>query len=183
MIKAAGAMADLETLGRDHSAQILSAGIVLFDEKYNPLERHHLFLCQQSYRELKFNPFHIEQETLEWWAEQGVPHAEMGLSQDCRPLKSFIWEVNSILGEAEEIWGNSPTFDLYKIEYHCSVLKIQPSWKFYQERDFRTVARMFPHRKRVPSEKPHDALADAEAQLATLRGLFQSGSIPPAGRR
>ena len=71
------------------------------------------------------------------------------------------------------IWANGPAFDCIKIQYHCDVLGLKYPWKFYQERDIRTIKEVaktigFEY---TPYKNSHTAIEDCRNQSNCLREI------------
>jgi hypothetical protein len=181
-------MIDLETLGTKPGCVVLEIGIVT---NYGAIQAYRNF--NLSPMDLKILASHgdeiglsipvdigqqgkesIDPSTLRWWmahrqafdriitiqATGSVISPEMAGSVVAKALK-----------DAEEVWANSPSFDLAILSDWLPRHGFCVPWRYWQERDFRTVVALNPS---VPYERPadaHSALADAMAQAAHLDRL------------
>lgn len=156
-------MVDIETLGTDPGAAIVSIGAVTFDTE----DRETLY-CPVSLKSATDAGLTVEGGTLEWWLEQdGNARDELagGL-----PLRKALADFNDFVADAEELWANSPSFDLAIIAAAMDAVGVTPSWEFYQERDFRTLKNLPGRPKIERDDAQHHAEADAvhQAKVAEL---------------
>ncbi|WP_185977168.1 3'-5' exonuclease [Haloglomus irregulare] len=162
-------MVDIETLGLERGAAILSIGAVRFGPGLlgDQYEGHiSLSSCQEAGLE-------IDAGTLEWWLDQDeAAQAQLTKGIDIRQvLRSF----SEWYGDADEVWANSPSFDCELLEAAFNAVDMEAPWDFHEERDFRTV-KSLPVAPEVEQDGvEHDALDDAMHQAyiaaAALRRL------------
>ncbi len=165
---------DLETLGRDHDAQVLSIGAC---SELSDLE----FYVEIEIGAYDSRIFRRERATEEWWAEQGGFHpttdAPVPPGTAVHRLITEYFDPLYKQYEEVEVWANSPSFDLAMLRYHFRHFVLACPWEYWQEQDFRTVRRLGKF-LRLPVARgtaPHHALLDArqqcnyvEAVMATL---------------
>jgi hypothetical protein len=160
---------DLETLDTLNSAKILSIGAVFGDE-------HFYVEVDQSHYEN--TPFTESKSTVEWWEKQGgFQPSEEPKSPYEAITKFHIWlrQCTESL-HSWEIWANSPSFDCEIIKFHMRHYKLSPPWKFYQERDVRTMHSMAETMNlgvRKPTN-PHNALQDASNQRVYVEAIYET---------
>lgn len=161
-------MVDIETLGLEPGAVILSLGAVRFDDHavHETFERNiSLESCQEVGME-------IDADTLEWWLGQDgdVQHVLTG----GKPLDQVLYEFNDWYGDADEIWAFSPSFDCAHLsEAYDRVDRRQP-WSYRDERDCRTLVEL-PGAVEVEQDgNEHDALDDARHQAAVVIKTLQN---------
>lgn len=151
-------MVDIETLGTEPGAAILSIGAVRFNARG---------LGDQFYRSIDRQScgaagLHVDDGTLEWWTDQ---------SEEAREVLDGGEELDDVLSDfarwfdtADEIWANSPSFDCELLEAAYEAVDLVEPWEFYQERDFRTL-KALPIAPEIEQDgTEHDALDDAKHQ-------------------
>jgi exodeoxyribonuclease VIII len=169
---------DLETLGLKEDAVILTVGWAIV-KKAEIIQQNEvkLNLAQQIEHGRSITP-----DTLKWWlagdkaeackAMDALPEYRAGVAMDV--LR------NSVIGsgvtwEKVIVWGNSPNFDCDILGHMFeTVVKCEKPWKFYNERDMRTLRALHPHersRPRIPHDAMWDAVAEAEDLCNYLRTL------------
>jgi DNA polymerase III epsilon subunit-like protein len=155
-------MVDIETLGIEPGAVILSLGAVRFDdaEILDEFERNiSLESCQEVGME-------IDADTLEWWLGQDgdVQHVLTG----GKPLDQVLYEFNDWYGDADEIWAFSPSFDCAHLaDAYDRVGRSEP-WSYRDERDCRTLVELPGAVDLEQHGNEHDALDDAKYQARTV---------------
>lgn len=165
-------MVDLETLGREPGAAILSLGAVEFAPG-GLGEELYLNISLQSCEEYGLD---IEAETLEWWLDQDEEVQDVltgGVVLDDALRK---WRV--FAERADEIWAYSPAFDCAILAEAHERTGVSKPWRYHQERDCRTLAALpqWPDYEQDGAE--HDALADAKHQArctSTALARLQAG--------
>ena len=157
-------MIDLETLGTKPNSVILSIGAVAFDEN-GFYDEFYVNVDLQSSIHYGFD---IDASTVYWWLKQDKKAGEV-LGEDKEIFGTALGKfINFIkLHESDEIWANSPSFDLVMIKNCFSKLGIDDQWGFWLERDFRTFLSLT-NADRVYPAIAHNALEDAKAQAQTL---------------
>lgn len=173
---------DLETLGRGPDAVILSCGIAVLiggPEPTHTLTATELFpdIGHQLSRGRK-----IEYETVKWWATEGPPAYPFKYPEEKRlHLNNLCSEILSRTNGSDEIWSNSPTFDLAILRHLFHSVGFSEPWPFWKERDFRTLKSIF--RKEYEDFKlnyaagkqdyaPHSALFDVELMAHFAMGVL-----------
>ncbi len=149
-------MIDIETLGTDRNAMILSVGAVVFCED-GILDEYYRNVVPQEKRK-------IDYDTVRWWITKTSQKARDALFHDWVSLDIVISGIRDLFREYEiaEVWANSPSFDL---EILFSEFHHHKPWKYYQERDFRTLRNLFD--VEMPTTA-HNALDDARAQALVV---------------
>jgi len=167
-------MLDIETLGIEPGAAILSIGACTFDTDgvgetfYRSID---LESCQDR-------GLAIDADTLQWWLDQDADAREQ--LQGGVPLATALSELRDFLdtAEYEELWANSPKFDMGHLEAAYDALDWTVPWAFYELRDVRTVKEL-PGAPGIEQDGvEHNALDDAIHQAnvvaATLRALEET---------
>lgn len=172
-------MVDLETLGREPGAAILSIGAVTFDREgiHDTFYRN---IDLESCAEARLD---VDMETLAWWLDQGDDAQDV--LQGGGDLEEALIDFADFYGDAEEIWANSPSFDCEILGYAYDLLNLEQPWGFRDERDYRTL-RELPGAVWVDRQGTHhNALDDAKHQakkvVLTLNNYDDAG-LEPAER-
>lgn len=167
-------MIDIETLGRDPGAAILSVGAVRFDLRDVHGDPFHRSISLESCQNAGLS---IEAETLEWWLDQDDAAKEVLTGGES--LHGVLTSFRSWYGDADEVWANSPAFDCSILEAAGEAVGVEMPWAFYEERDFRTLKELPVDVDVDQDGTDHDALDDAiyQARVASsvLRTLWEEG--------
>jgi len=164
-------MLDIETLGIEPGAAILSIGACTFDtEGVGETFEVSVDLESCQARGLK-----IDADTLQWWLTQD--EAARDVLTGGAALPTALSELRHFLdtNDYDELWANSPKFDMAHLEAAYDALGWMVPWDFYELRDVRTVQAL-PGAVEIEQDgTTHDALDDAVYQArevaATLRAL------------
>lgn len=192
-------MVDLETLGTDQSAPILSIGAVLFDPQVQDTfqtlhERSFLRLVDVEDAVRVCGP--ADGGTIKWWFTQTDAAIKRLVSGDCMPLRDALndlwayshsrhakqagWLRSSPV--ATHIWSKGPDFDCKILAHACKQTKVRYPFHFSTQRDVRTAQDFgFPN-----GELPvfstgrgehevvhHDARDDAIMQALMVQACFR----------
>jgi DNA polymerase III epsilon subunit-like protein len=177
-------MVDIETLGLERGAAILSIGAVRFGpgllgDQYEG----HISLSSAQEAGLE-----IDANTLEWWLDQDEQAREQ-LTKGI-DIREVLRSFSEWYGDADEVWANSPSFDCELLEHAFEAVGMEAPWEFYDERDYRTVKTLPVAPDTDHDGVEHDALDDAKHQAyvaaAALRRLEDSSwsdddVVAPAG--
>lgn len=160
-------MIDIETLGLNPGAAILSIGAVRFDTDGlgDTFERNiSLESCQDEGLE-------IDADTLEWWLSQDgdVQHILTGGVS----LTEALEDLSRFYGEATEVWAYSPAFDCVHLEAGYDAVGIIPPWEYYEQRDCRTLLTLPFAVEMEQDGNEHDALDDAIYQARQVSETLQ----------
>lgn len=161
---------DLETLGTDAGAAIIEIGAVAFG---GPAPDMH-FVKLVSPRKIESKGFHISEDTVTWWKQQGfyLPEYADSVGAEVRDaLLMFSAWYDAVATDETLIWGNSPSFDCVILNKALALVDLPELWAYSQERDLRTARWMFPVDKTKP-ETPHRALDDAIAEAEDLKKIL-----------
>lgn len=174
-------MIDLETLGTNHDAPVLSLGAVFFNPDTGETgETFHQKIEFESACEGR----NLSPSTVKWWLEQSKEAQNELLAGESvtqgKALANFLlWVVNNCPDiKNVKPWGNGATFDISILESLLSANNIVTPWKYYNVRDVRTIvdcAKPLVKRDSVPFEGvKHDALADAIHQAKYVSLMWQA---------
>jgi len=167
-------MVDIETLGLERDAAIISIGAVEFDT-HGLGETFEASINLTSCQDAGLN---IDAGTLEWWLEQDdVAREQLTGGDDLgRVLPKFVAWYRQC--DAEEVWANSPSFDCEALEYAGDAVGVQMPWQYYEERDYRTLTSLPVAPDAEQDGTEHDALDDAKHQarvaVTTLKRIAET---------
>lgn len=161
---------DLETLDTARTAQLLSIGAVCGDNTF------YRELSNDDYKQ--YGEFTQSKDTIAWWEDQGgfqYRENPVPVSTALHEFCTWFRGVSTAIESDTEVWANSPSFDCDKINFHLEVLHLPPLWKFYQERDVRTIKSLAYtlHLPIAAALNPHHALQDAINQREFVRDVYQ----------
>ncbi len=181
MPKTIDVMIDLETLGTDNDAHILSIGAVVFDRVTGAIPDEFYasnLTCEQGRK--------VDIDTVRWWMQQdkdakdifsGEP-VTIGLAL----LELKRWFAESVCADDSRIhplvWGNGSTFDISILTHACNQAGMEIPWRFWDVRDVRTVVDLAAgkvDKKSYPfNGTKHNALDDARHQVWYLVPMIQA---------
>jgi len=159
-------MVDLETWGTKPGCAIISIGAVSFgpdglgEEFYTVLDR---VSCASV-------GLHEDADTLAWWAKQSDAAKETLLeteSENAVPISKALVQFNNFLsgfGDNIKVWGNGSDFDNTILGSAYTATGIQPGWKFWNNRCYRTLKGIINGPRMQRSGTHHNALDDAISQ-------------------
>lgn len=179
-------MLDLETLGNEPGACILSIGACVFD----PLSRKidSTFYTHIELQDSIRNGFSINASTINWWMMQSnearaavfnVPaNACMRVVEALANFGDWIYDSASDPSEVL-MWGNGASFDNVLLSYAYRKFAMPLPWSYKGDRCYRTIRNMF---KDVPHDNndtytSHVAIDDAVSQalhlmkIASVKGI------------
>ena len=178
------AMIDLETMGLNEDAAIISIGVVMFCPVQGVISPN------TFYRELDWEDQNrtIDKSAVEWWKGQN-PKAKAALN-GLDSLSDVLKELQLYLPTDCKPWGNGATFDISKMEHAYRQHNLEIPWKFWNIRDCRTVKDMYESARGGLDRKTggtlHNALDDAKYQAwyickmwGQLIGNRNGGKAPP----
>lgn len=176
-------MADLETMGTQPYAPILSIGACAFRlDNDDPItDLFYQAVDLESCLELGMRP---SGATIKWWMQQedaARSRAVHDPEQVALPLAldAFTEWVNS---RPLAVWGNSARFDCGLLEAAYKVCHKQVPWEYWKERCYRTVKNL-PGANSIALQRigtHHNALDDAVSQALHLRSIYRALGLNPA---
>lgn len=164
----AHAMPDLETVGTGSRAPIIAIGAVAFDPIAGTLgSEFYVNVDLQSCLDVGAV---VDGGAFYFWLQQ-TEAARRALYGDRVPIQLALqWYSTWLKGlkEREEqrvlMWGNGAGFDNVILENHYAMCGMEPPWKFYENRCFRTLRQEYPDIEMVRIGEAHNALDDAKTQ-------------------
>lgn len=160
-------MVDLETLGRRAGCIVLSIGAVGFSERGLSSE----FYTVVSMKDQVQLGLHQDPQTRTWWDSQSeearavLYEAEVSRITLKRALMMFNRYLTPFTFSRVCLWGNGADFDLAILINLYAHVGLEPPWKFWNHRCFRTLKNLHPHVKMARRTGTyHNALDDAKTQ-------------------
>ena len=166
-------MIDLETMGLDPNAAIISIGAVHFDKT----SIHSEFYSPVSLKSCMDLGLTTTQSTVDWWQKQSVEARMAWQTEDAPDLLTALGGFAGWLrttGSIKEIcpWGNGADFDLTILGSAHRALNVDTPWMYYNHHCFRTMKNMFRVADSPRVGTHHNALDDAKHQTAHLQRIL-----------
>lgn len=172
-------MIDLETLSTQPDAAILSIGACQFD-----IETGNIGDTFTRHVAIDDNPLrgHISADMVKWWLKQDES-ARLAIadSKNLRKLASCLFDLREFIlcTKQTTIWSNGATFDLVIIRNALDRHGMMTPWKYWHERDTRTVVDVAERITGINTAKAatfngtkHDALSDAIHQVGYISHAY-----------
>lgn len=176
-------MIDLETMSVTKKAAILSIGAVTFDPR----------LFTQPHKEVEYDSFYAnvslasceeiglvtDSSTMEWWERPSQVEAWQSLQVNQLNIRVALLSLRRwLLGDTDieniEVWANGTSFDLAILETAYLFCELPHPWKFFNERDYRTMKMLYSDVERSQFlGRKHNALDDAAFQAAHLMKIMR----------
>jgi hypothetical protein len=122
--------------------------------------------------------------TVMWWLSQDKAAINSLLSDRANvtyALQQFNLFINTEWPTGDNkysIWGNSARFDLGMLNNAYDACNLPLPWKYWQERDVRTLVAFNPElKKSIINDLPHDALSDCLYQIKYCSAIWNSINI------
>ena len=169
-------MLDIETMGTQKNAAMLSIACVAFDRKTGVAEKDTYFYRRIDPNDYDNYPgrFSMDISTIMWWMEQ-----EREVQQEAwggkLPLKGALGAFLAWLpgGSDLHVWAHGKDFDPPIVENALKACKMPIPWKFWQTLDTRTAYFLAdtPVRPLFPIEgfPKHHPVGDCLSQIDALR--------------
>lgn len=171
-------MIDIETMGLEPNAAIISIGAVHFD-KANLFTEFYTSVSLKSCLDLGLT---TTQSTVDWWQKQSVEARMAWQNEDAPTLPDALVKFNRWalgIGSLSEIcpWGNGADFDLTILGSAHRALQVDPPWKYYNHHCFRTMKNMFRVADFPRQGTHHNALDDAKHQALHLQRILANHNL------
>ena len=190
--KAAHIVIDLETLSTQPNALVLSIGAVGLN-KYGdilPGAGFHLPIDPAAQQKRR----HVDIGTQQWWAGIKCPIARCASIDAPATTQALVENAltafSDFVNEWSDqdtvcIWGNGCSFDNVILATLYQDWNKPLPWRFWNDRDMRTITAIFPHLKLLPFDgfKHHaldDAMHEAQQLSAAIKHLQQQPSAVTA---
>ncbi|WKU77966.1 3'-5' exoribonuclease [Escherichia albertii] len=171
-------MIDLETMGKNHDAPIISVGAVFFEPQTGDLGPEFSKTIN-----LETAGGVIDRDTIKWWLKQSR-EAQSAILTDEIPLDDALLQLREFIDENSgeffvQVWGNGTSFDNVILRRSYERQGIPCPWHYCNDRDVRTIVELggamdFDARTAIPFEgERHNALDDARYQAKYVSAIWQ----------
>ncbi|EOZ6513901.1 3'-5' exoribonuclease [Escherichia coli] len=171
-------MIDLETMGKNPDAPIISIGAIFFDPQTGDMGPEF-----SKTIDLETAGGVIDRDTIKWWLKQSR-EAQSAIMTDEIPLDDALLQLREFIDENSgeffvQVWGNGANFDNTILRRSYERQGIPCPWRYYNDRDVRTIVELgkaidFDARTDIPFEgERHNALDDARYQAKYVSAIWQ----------
>ena len=171
-------MIDLETMGKNPDAPIISIGAIFFDPQTGDMGPEF-----SKTIDLETAGGVIDRDTIKWWLKQSR-EAQSAIMTDEIPLDDALLQLREFIDENSgeffvQVWGNGANFDNTILRRSYERQGIPCPWRYYNDRDVRTIVELgkaidFDARTAIPFEGVrHNALDDARYQAKYVSAIWQ----------
>ncbi|QTA06806.1 exonuclease [Escherichia albertii] len=171
-------MIDLETMGKNHDAPIISVGAVFFEPQTGDLGPEFSKTIN-----LETAGGVIDRDTIKWWLKQSR-EAQSAILTDEIPLDDALLQLREFIDENSseffvQVWGNGAIFDNIILRRSYERQGLPCPWRYCNDRDTRTIVELgkaidFDARTDIPFEgERHNALDDARYQAKYVSAIWQ----------
>ena len=171
-------MIDLETMGKNPDAPIISIGAIFFDPQTGEMGPEF-----SKTIDLETAGGVIDRDTIKWWLKQSR-EAQSAILTDEIPLDDALLQLREFIDENSgeffvQVWGNGATFDNVILRRSYERQGIPCQWRYTNDRDVRTMVALglvmdFDARTTIPFEgERHNALNDARYQAKYVSAIWQ----------
>ena len=171
-------MIDLETMGKNPDAPIISIGAIFFDPQTGDMGPEF-----SKTIDLETAGGVIDRDTIKWWLKQSR-EAQSAILSDEIPLDDALLQLREFIAENSgeffvQVWGNGANFDNTILRRSYERQGIPCPWRYYNDRDVRTIVELgkaidSDARTAIPFEgERHNALDDARYQAKYVSAIWQ----------
>ncbi|GDV14861.1 exodeoxyribonuclease VIII [Escherichia coli] len=171
-------MIDLETMGKNPDAPIISIGAIFFDPQTGDMGPEF-----SKTIDLETAGGVIDRDTIKWWLKQSR-EAQSAIMTDEIPLDDALLQLREFIDENSDeffvqVWGNGANFDNTILRRSYERQGIPCPWRYCNDRDVRTIVELgkaidFDARTAIPFEgERHNALDDARYQAKYVSAIWQ----------
>ncbi|EPE9126652.1 3'-5' exoribonuclease domain-containing protein [Escherichia coli] len=171
-------MIDLETMGKNPDAPIISLGAIFFDPQSGEMGPEF-----SKTIDLDTAGGVIDRDVIKWWLKQSR-EAQSAILTDEIPLDDALLQLREFIDENScgfyvRVWGNGANFDNVILRRSYERQGIPCPWRYCNDRDVRTIVELgnsigFDVRMTIPFEGvPHNALDDARHQAKQVSAIWQ----------
>ncbi|EFB9388226.1 exonuclease [Escherichia coli] len=171
-------MIDLETMGKNPDAPIISIGAIFFDPQTGDMGPEF-----SKTIDLETAGGVIDRNTIKWWLKQSR-EAQSAIMTDEIPLDDALLQLREFIDENSgeffvRVWGNGANFDNVILRRSYERQGIPCPWRWSNDRDVRTIVELgkaidFDARTAIPFEGVrHNALDDARYQAKYVSVIWQ----------
>lgn len=181
---------DLETLGLGSNAPVVAIGLCSFNRETGEVGAEK-FYCTIEFADAMHHGTVAEGGTIEWWMKQD-PKALSALTSEeyrttsqhaCAQMLAFLCDDEGEFNHVS-MWGNGAAFDCEKLRNLFTRMGLVAPWRFWNERDVRTMLDLYPAAKApIPEDMIlHHALQDAELAATSVAAAFKiHNALNPTG--
>ncbi|OCS72257.1 exodeoxyribonuclease VIII [Escherichia coli] len=171
-------MIDLETMGKNPDAPIISIGAIFFDPQTGDMGPEF-----SKTIDLDTAGGVIDRDVIKWWLKQSR-EAQSAIMTDEIPLDDALLQLREFIDENSgeffvQVWGNGANFDNVILRRSYERQGIPCPWCYCNDRDVRTIVELgkaidFDARTAIPFEgERHNALDDARYQAKYVSAIWQ----------
>ena len=171
-------MIDLETMGKNPDAPIISIGAIFFDPQTGDMGPEF-----SKTIDLETAGGVIDRDTIKWWLKQSR-EAQSAIMTDEIPLDDALLQLREFIDENSgeffvQVWGNGANFDNVILRRSYERQGLPCPWCYHNDRDVRTIVELgktidFDARAVIPFEGVrHNALDDARHQAKYVSAIWQ----------
>ncbi|WP_253318684.1 exonuclease, partial [Citrobacter farmeri] len=171
-------MIDLETMGKNPDAPIISIGAIFFDPQTGDMGPEF-----SKTIDLDTAGGVIDRDVIKWWLKQSR-EAQSAIMTDEIPLDDALLQLREFIDENSgeffvQVWGNGANFDNVILRRSYERQGIPCPWRYCNDRDVRTIVELgkaidFDARTDIPFEgERHNALDDARYQAKYVSAIWQ----------
>ncbi|MDE9781904.1 3'-5' exoribonuclease [Escherichia marmotae] len=171
-------MIDLETMGKNPDAPIISIGAIFFDPQTGDMGPEF-----SKTIDLDTAGGVIDRDVIKWWLKQSR-EAQSAILTDEIPLDDALLQLQEFIDENSgeffvQVWGNGANFDNVILRRSYERQGIPCPWRYHNDRDVRTIVELgkaidFDARTAIPFEgERHNALDDARYQAKYVSAIWQ----------
>ncbi|MCZ5590114.1 3'-5' exoribonuclease [Escherichia coli] len=171
-------MIDLETMGKNPDAPIISIGAIFFDPQTGDMGPEF-----SKTVDLETAGGVIDRDAIKWWLKQSR-EAQSAIMTDEIPLDDALLQLREFIDENSgeffvQVWGNGANFDNVILRRSYERQGIPCPWRYCNDRDVRTIVELgkaidFDARTAIPFEgERHNALDDARYQAKYVSAIWQ----------
>ncbi|HGU0687102.1 TPA: 3'-5' exoribonuclease [Escherichia coli] len=171
-------MIDLETMGKNPDAPIISIGAIFFDPQTGDMGPEF-----SKTVDLETAGGVIDRDAIKWWLKQSR-EAQSAIMTDEIQLDDALLQLREFIDENSgeffvQVWGNGANFDNTILRRSYERQGIPCPWRYYNDRDVRTIVELgkaidFDARTAIPFEgERHNALDDARHQAKYVSAIWQ----------
>ncbi|HCQ1575305.1 TPA: 3'-5' exoribonuclease, partial [Escherichia coli] len=134
-------MIDLETMGKNPDAPIISIGAIFFDPQTGDMGPEF-----SKTIDLETAGGVIDRDTIKWWLKQSR-EAQSAIMTDEIPLDDALLQLREFIDENSgeffvQVWGNGANFDNTILRRSYERQGIPCPWRYYNDRDVRTIVEL-----------------------------------------
>lgn len=169
-----GVVVDLETMGLESNAAIISIGAVKFDINDGIISE---FYTNVSLKSSVANGLRINPDTIMWWLDQSDGARRALLEKKGVDLTVALQMFMDWYNETptyKTVWGHGAGFDNVILKKAMSLTGISP-WGYRDDRCYRTLLELYKNRVPKPDIEivEHNALEDARYEALHLIDILR----------